>query len=912
MNINSAMTPGNRSMMSAAPLLVLFLLLSMPAALSMAATIHVPADQGTIQAGIDAAADGDTVMVANGLYSGDGNRDLDFHGKAITVQAAGGANLCIIDCDGITSGTNHRGFIFQNGEGGKSVLQGFTIRNGDTTASSGYGGGGAILCSNGSPRIAWNILTGNRAGGGGAIFCGDGASPTIAGNIITGNWASDGGGICCGDGSTPHIALNTISGNTAGRSFYGWGGGIFCGRESVPTIVGNTITDNRTRSYFEFPGRGGGVCCFSELLGEFSQNEFRGNDSKLGGGIYMGGNFTDSGPSTLTNNIFVNNTAGSGGGVAFEDGGFHTVNSCSFFGNSAGEGGGIYYNASFHGPAPVDNRLVIVNSILWQNESGYGPEVYVATQYGSLPATIEMSYTDVMGGIASCYLQENATLVWGAGMITDDPYFAGGPNGDHYLSQFAAGQTLQSPCVDSGEFAGASIDGTTRTDGQYDSGVADMGYHYRDPVHEPDTVITSGPDWDANSPAIAFTFSGRNDHGLADGLHYSWKVDAGSWSAFSVSQTAVLSDLDPGAHTFSVRARDLQGHIDGTAAIRTFFLEEWEPDEEWVNIVTGPGPGPHNPPLVRTPEAQWLAYGAPHRGVNVACGNIDGGDACEVITGPGPGPEFGPHIRCWSMSGTPIAGGSFMAYGTPRHGANVAAGDIDGDGFAEIITGAGPGAVFGPHVRGWNHDGSGTVTPAPGVSFMAYGTLRYGVNVACGDIDGDGIAEIITGAGPGPVFGAHVRGWNHDGSGTTLPIPGVSFFAYGTPRYGVNVACGDVDGDGFDEILTAPGPGPEFASHVRGWNYDSGPLMPMGNVSFFAYNSVAYGYGYGAKVSAGDVDLDGVDEILVLPGPDPEATTYLRSYNVEEDSVDDISGHSFYVYDDWMTHGGNVAGVKVH
>ena len=62
------------------------------------------------------------------------------------------------------------------------------------------------------------------------------------------------------------------------------------------------------------------------------------------------------------------------------------------------------------------------------------------------------------------------------------------------------------------------------------------------------------------------------------------------------------------------------------------------------------------------------------------------------------------------------------------------------------------------------------------MSFLAYGTHRWGVNVACGDLDGDGIDEIVTGPGPGAVFGPHVRGWNYDGTALTA-IPGVSFLA---------------------------------------------------------------------------------------------------------------------------------------
>jgi hypothetical protein len=65
----------------------------------LAATIHVPADQPTIQAGIDAAVNGDTVLVADGTYTGVGNRDIDFKGKAITVKSENGPENCIIDCE---------------------------------------------------------------------------------------------------------------------------------------------------------------------------------------------------------------------------------------------------------------------------------------------------------------------------------------------------------------------------------------------------------------------------------------------------------------------------------------------------------------------------------------------------------------------------------------------------------------------------------------------------------------------------------------------------------------------------------------------------------------------------------------------------------------------------------------------
>jgi hypothetical protein len=332
-----------------------------------------------------------------------------------------------------------------------------------------------------------------------------------------------------------------------------------------------------------------------------------------------------------------------------------------------------------------------------------------------------------------------------------------------------------------------------------------------------------------------------------------------------------------------------------------------------ATIVTGPGAAEVNPPLVRTFYPlddgtmlnQWSAYGVQAWGVNVACGDLDGDGYDEVVTGPGPGAVFGPHVRGFSPTGQPVPGVSYLAYGTNKYGVNVACGDLDGDGFDEIVTGAGPGAVFGPHVRGWDVDG-GPAEPIPGTSYFAYGTLKWGVNVACGDLDGDGYDEIVTGAGPGAVFGPHVRGWNVD-SGTAQPIQSVSFFAYGTLKYGVNVACGDIDGDGRDEILTGPGPSSRFGAHVRGWRYDGTSVSPMPEVNFFAYYFAFTRYG--VHLAAADIHGDGIDEIITIPGPDGGEFADVLVWRVPGGEPTLVNRIEFDAYQDLgLTFGGTVAG----
>ena len=111
-------------------------ILALPGAQAFADTLLVPDEYPTIQAAIDASVDGDVVLVADGSYTGDGNRDMDFMGRAITVRSENGPDTCIIDIQG-SAQDPHRAFHFHSGETNASIVQGFTIQNGFQIGFSG-------------------------------------------------------------------------------------------------------------------------------------------------------------------------------------------------------------------------------------------------------------------------------------------------------------------------------------------------------------------------------------------------------------------------------------------------------------------------------------------------------------------------------------------------------------------------------------------------------------------------------------------------------------------------------------------------------------------------------------------------------------------------------------------------------
>jgi hypothetical protein len=146
-----------------------------------------------IQEGLDAADDGDTVLVADGTYIGAGNKELDFAGKSVVLRATSGAASTTIDCGG-----SGRAFDFDDGETAGTAVIGFTITGGDTDY------GGAIRCDRSNPQFRDCIITGNTATAhGGGVYSTYStltfANCTISSSEPNGIWAEYGGAKIYGD-----------------------------------------------------------------------------------------------------------------------------------------------------------------------------------------------------------------------------------------------------------------------------------------------------------------------------------------------------------------------------------------------------------------------------------------------------------------------------------------------------------------------------------------------------------------------------------------------------------------------------------------------------------------------------------------------------------------------------------------
>ncbi len=367
----------------------------------------VPDNYPAIQAAIDDASDGDTIIIADGTYSGEGNYDIDFKGKSITLKSENGPKKCMIDCAKLG-----RAFDFHSGEDANSILDGFTIKNGSI---NNYGG--AVICTASSPTIKNCIFLENCAiEYGGAIM-----------NIYS---------------SSPLIIDCEFHGNSAGSSNSSIAnGGAICNLvKSNPTMINCTFTGNLAIY------NGGAIYNEDNCNPVIEKCKFYTNNAQHGGGIY---NYNNCIP--LIKNCIMNKNSAQYGGAIKNSEAQVTLLNCTIAENYADLGGGIW-NA-------WNSASELLNCILWNNSDQYGTSE--TAQIDGSPALPGLPSPDqLVTKVNYCCIEGLTDNLGGVGNIADDPLFYNPDTNDFHLKsegwrwseeqQSWTHDDVTSPCIDSG------------------------------------------------------------------------------------------------------------------------------------------------------------------------------------------------------------------------------------------------------------------------------------------------------------------------------------------------------------------------------------------------------------------------------------------------------------------------------
>jgi hypothetical protein len=678
--------------------------------------------------------------------------------KSVTIGGPVGASLVQI------SG-NQTSRIFQ-------VTSGITVQLNDlklVNAKVLGGNGGAVVNFGGTLSVSRCVFNSNSATDGAGLF--SSGTTTISDSTFTGNTATNAGGGIANQGKL------SVSGSALLENTSGQGGGaiVNVGASAILSISSSTISGNTAI--------GGGGLYNLAATATVSTSTISGNHSQAtGGGIR-----NDVGSSlTILNSTISGNSAGTdGGGVSSENNSTVSIVNSTFSANTAGMFGGGINLAS--------NTLKATNATITNNRAdadgdgiGKGGGVY---------------NTSVVPGVIF-----HNTIVAGnfVGKGTTDDNLAGNPIDAASSFNLIGGNPLLGPLQNNG--------GPTKTH----------------------ALLTGSPAINAGSNAkipagvtqdqrLVFRISG----GTVDIGAVERQILTSVYREFGVggdsgSKTATLYNPN-GSVRFNVNPFD-----SFTGGIRTAAADFT--GDGIADLVVGTGPGRATQvQIFNGVDLKQIFTIDPFEatftgGVYVAAGDITGDGIPELIITPDEG--GGPRVRVFNgKDGSQIA--DFFGIEDPnfRGGARAAVGDLNADGNGDLVVAAGFGG--GPRVAVFD-GGSLGADGGPklfGDFFVFEQTLRNGIFVAAGDVNGDGFADLIAGGGPGGgprVF--ILNGQSLVQNGTNILVPLGNYFA-GDPnsRGGVRVAVKDLDGDERADVVA--GAGTSIGSRVTAYlGVDTTPL----------------------------------------------------------------------------------------
>jgi predicted outer membrane repeat protein len=420
-----------------------------------AKTLQVrPDGQGgfaTIAAALEAADSGDTILLEQGVYSGRGNQDITFEGKAVTLTSRDPNNPTVvantvIDCQGQTRMAIHYAADTEAEGGTRLILAGLTIRN-----AADISAGGAVWWEDADLEVINCTFQNNRIDfSGGAVYCRN-SRARFVGCTFTDNTSDTlQGGAIYGTGSRIDVVKCSFRANrgSALQSYdcqvtvtqcdfegnKGQDGGAIYSRadadpESTSLAVSRcTFTDNTA-------GGSGGALYNYGLRATIDACTFQTNKAEEdGGAIY---NYR-AGPA-ISSCLFVGNTAtGAGGAIQNLYNSSPDLIHCTFVANEAPRGGAV---AALGGSNPL-----LSHSILWNNTGAQGRSLYLGRYpWSSVPtATATIEYCDLEDERDGTFADSGCDIRWGSGNLAADPLFIAPSRSDYHLS-------ADSPCIDAGD-----------------------------------------------------------------------------------------------------------------------------------------------------------------------------------------------------------------------------------------------------------------------------------------------------------------------------------------------------------------------------------------------------------------------------------------------------------------------------